>query len=82
MAKTQRRKIERHLPSVGTILEAQFNKRQYKAKIVENPSFSDGKAVSFDNVQYRSMTAAAKAATKQSTNGWRFWKIKGIDKAD
>jgi hypothetical protein len=75
MVKRQRRRIERHLPSVGTILEGQFNKKRYNAKIVESPNFPDGKAVSFANVLYGSMTAAAKAVTKQSTNGWRFWRI-------
>jgi len=75
MSKRSRTRIERHLPPVGTLLEAQFNRKKYKAKIVENPSFPDGKAISFDNALYRSMTAAANAVTKQSTNGWRFWKI-------
>ena len=77
MVKKQRTRIERHLPPAGTILEGQFNKKQYKAKIVESPNLPEGKAVNFENVLYRSMTAAAKAATKQSTNGWRFWKIAG-----
>lgn len=75
MSKRSRVRIERHLPPVGTNLEAQFNKKQYQAKIVESPSFPDGRAVSFNNLLYRSMTAAAKAVTKQSTNGWRFWKV-------
>jgi hypothetical protein len=75
MNKRQRRRIERHLPSVGTILEGQYHKKRYNAKIVESPNFPDGRAVSSDNILYRSMTAAAKAVTKQSTNGWLFWRI-------
>ena len=75
MRKRSRKRIERHLPPVGTLLEAHFFKKQYQAKIVERPGFPDGKAISFDNVLYRSMTAAAKAVTNQPTNGWRFWKI-------
>ncbi len=70
-----RRKIERHLPPVGTVLEGLFHNQRYRAVIVEHPDFPDGKAVSFDNVLYRSMTAAAQAVTKQSTNGWRFWRL-------
>lgn len=75
MKKRARTKIERHLPPVGTILKGRFNKKEYRAEIVEAPNFSEGRAVILDNMLYTSMTAAAKSVTKQSTNGWRFWKI-------
>ena len=76
MGKRPRRKIERHLPPVGTNLVAQFKKKPYQAKIVASPEFPEGRAVSFENVLYISLTGAAKAVTKQSVNGWRFWRIK------
>lgn len=75
MQKRARRKIERHLPPVGTILKGHFDKKEYQGEIVEAPNFSEGRAVSLGNMLYTSMTAAAKSVTKQSTNGWRFWKI-------
>ena len=76
MGTRRRKKIERHLPPVGTNLVAQYKKKQYQAKIVKNPDFPEGKAVSFDNVLYRSLTGAAKAITKVSWNGWIFWKVR------
>jgi len=49
--------------------------KPYQAKIVKSHDFREGKAVSLHGELYGSMTAAAKAVTKQSINGWRFWKI-------
>lgn len=69
-------RMERHLPPVGTSLVAEFKGKRYNAVIVEARDFPEEKAVKFDNILYRSMTAAARAVTKQSTNGWRFWKTK------
>ena len=76
MSTRPRKKIERHLPPVGTNLVAQFKQKQYQAKIVKKTDFPEGKAVSFDNVLYKSLTSAAIAVTKNSTNGWLFWKIR------
>ena len=76
MGRRYRKEIERHLPPVGTNLVAQYKKKQYQAKIVQNTDFPEGKAVSFDNVLYKSLTGAAVAVTKNSTNGWLFWQIK------
>ena len=68
--------MERHLPPIGTNLVAQYKKKQYQAKIVAEPAFREGKAVRFDDVLYKSLTSAAQAVTKNSRNGWLFWKIK------
>jgi hypothetical protein len=68
-------KIERKPPSVGTVLEGHRNNKKYSATIVSAPDFPDRKAVKIGNVLYKSMSAAEKALTKQSTNGWVFWKI-------
>jgi hypothetical protein len=76
LSKRPRARIERHLPPIGTSLTAKFNGKHYDAVIVEVQDYPEGKAVKSGKVLYRSMTAAAKAMTNQSTNGWRFWKIK------
>ena len=75
MARKHPCRIERHLPPVGTTLTAKFKMKPYQAKIVKSHDFREGKAVSLHGELYGSMTAAAKAVTKQSINGWRFWKI-------
>jgi len=71
----KRKEIERELPPVGTALMAKFKGTAYKAKIVKDKNNASGRAIKYDGNIYQSMTAAAKAITKQSTNGWRFWKF-------
>ena len=75
MEKRKRAKINRELPPVGTNLHGAFKGKSYKAKIVEDKSQKPGRAVEYNRKLYSSMTAAAKAITKQPTNGWRFWKF-------
>ena len=75
MQKRKRAKIVRELPPVGTLLMGKFQGAPYKARITADKSTSSGKAVEYSGSKYPSMTAAAKAITKQPTNGWRFWKI-------
>jgi hypothetical protein len=75
MQKRKRAKIARELPPVGTVLLGKFLGAPYKGRIVADKSTSSGKAVEYSGSKYPSMTAAAKAITKQPTNGWRFWKI-------
>jgi hypothetical protein len=70
-----KRKIKRELPKVGTILNGKFKGKEYKAKIVKDNNFPEGRGIRFKNKTYKSMTGAAIAITKQSTNGWRFWKF-------
>ena len=76
MAKRQRKKIERHLPPVGTSLTKTFNGKTYVAVVVKARDYPEGKAIRLGNDLYRSMTAAANAVTNRSTNGWTFWKIR------
>ena len=71
----EKRRIVRELPPVGTILQGKFKGKPYKAKIVKNKNSSSGKAIEYNKELYPSMTAAAKAITKNSVNGWRFWKF-------
>jgi hypothetical protein len=75
MEKRGRHKIDRILPPVGTKLKGKFRKIAYNARIVNDKTKKDGRAVEYSGVKYSSMTAAAKSITKQPTNGWRFWKI-------
>ena len=68
-------KIKRELPPTGTVLNGKFKGTPYKAKIVKDQSQKSGRAIKYDGKLYPSMTAAAKAITKQSVNGWRFWRF-------
>ena len=73
--KRKRTKIDRELPKIGTILNGKFLGIKYKARIVSDKKAASGRAIKYDDKLYPSMTAAAKAITKQSVNGWRFWKF-------
>ncbi len=74
--KREKRKIDRELPSVGTVLKGKFKGvAGYKAVIVKDDNASSGKAVKCDGKVYPSMTAAAQSITNQPTNGWRFWRF-------
>ena len=75
MRHRSRKIIERHLPSVGTILVASFGGKRYHAEIIESPNLPEGRAVKSNNVSYSSMSGAAQAITRRPTNGWLFWKI-------
>jgi hypothetical protein len=73
--KRKRAQIDRELPPVGTILNGKFKGKPYKAKIVSDKASSTGRGIKYEGDIYQSMSAAAKAITRQSTNGWRFWKF-------
>lgn len=73
--KRVRKSIKRELPPVATVLRGKFFGEPFEAKIVKDRTRSEGKAVAFDGEVYPSMSAAARAITKQETNGWRFWRF-------
>ena len=73
--KRKRNNIKRELPPVGTVLKGNFCGVGYRARIVKDKSRPVGRAVKYEGDLYPSMSAAAKAITKQSVNGWRFWKF-------
>lgn len=77
MEKRSRQIIERDLPSVGTRLLGKFFGKTYSAKVVSDKTTRSGKAIEYNGVKYKSMTASAKAITKQPTNGWKFWRFQG-----
>ena len=75
--KRHRKKIARELPPAGTTLQGRFKGQTYTATIVETEGLPTPRGVSFGDNIYPSLSAAAKAITKQSVNGWRFWQPVG-----
>ena len=71
--KRHRKKIARELPPAGTTLQGRFKGETYSASVVEAEELPSGRGVSFGEDVYGSLSAAAKAITRQSVNGWRFW---------
>ena len=71
--KHRRQKIARDLPAPGTALTGRFKGQTYSATIVEAEDSPTGKVVEYDGKRYTSPSAAAKAVTGHSINGWLFW---------
>jgi len=71
--KRQRNKIGRQLPPVGTTLTARHKGQPHTAVIVEAKDCPAGRAVKYGDQLFASLSAAAKAVTGHSTNGWIFW---------
>lgn len=74
-AKRQRQRIERSLPSVGTILRARRGGIEYEALIVSAPDLKSGRAIRVGKEIYGSLSSAARAITGNMVNGWKFWQI-------
>ena len=72
--KRQRKKIARQLPPVGTTLTARHKGQPPTAVIVEAKDRPGGRAVEYGDQLFASLSAAAKAVTGHSTNGWLFWR--------
>jgi 3-methyladenine DNA glycosylase Mpg len=70
-----RQKIARDLPALGTTFTGKFKGQTYSATIVEAEDSPTGKAVEYAAKRYTSLSAAAKAITDHSINGWLFWNI-------
>lgn len=71
-AKRQRRKIKHEMPKVGSKLKGRVREEEVFAEVV---SLKDGGVgILFGGIVYRSMSAAAGAATGNSVYGWLFWK--------
>jgi hypothetical protein len=73
-SKRQRKKIARQLPPVGTTLTARHKGEPHTAVIVEAKDRPAGRAVEYGDQLFASLSAAAKAVTGHSTNGWLFWR--------
>ena len=72
-SKRQRKKMARQLPPVGTTLAATYRGQTHTAVIVEAKDRPAGRAVEYGGQLFASLSAAAKAVTRHSTNGWVFW---------
>jgi len=72
-SKRQRKKIARQLPPVGTTLAATYRGQTHTAAIVEAKDRPAGRAVKYGDQVFASLSAAAKAVSGHSTNGWVFW---------
>jgi len=66
---------KRILPPMGTKLKGTLMGHEYFAKVVDAPHLKEGRGILYQGRIFSSMTAAAKEITKQSVNGWRFWRF-------
>ena len=73
-AKRERKSIARELPPVGTTLTATYKGQGHTAVIVEAKDRPAGRAVRYGDQLFASLSAAAKAVTGHSANGWAFWR--------
>jgi hypothetical protein len=73
-SKRQHKKIARQLPPVGTTLTATYKGQAHTAEIVEGKDRPAGRAVKYGDQLFASLSAAAKAVTGHSANGWVFWR--------
>jgi hypothetical protein len=73
-SKRQRKKMARQLPPVGTTLAATYKGEPHMAVIVEAKDRPGGRAVKYGDQVFHSLSAAAKAVTGHSANGWVFWR--------
>jgi hypothetical protein len=73
-SKRQHKKIARQLPPVGTTLTATYRGQTHTAVIVEAKDRPAERAVKCGDQLFVSLSAAAKAVTGHSTNGWLFWR--------
>ena len=72
--KGERKKITRQLPPVGTTLTATYKGQSHTAVIVEAKDRPAGRVVRYGDQLFASLSAAAKAVTGHSANGWLFWR--------
>ena len=76
--KTQKASAERparELPTLGTRLSGRYRGQEFFAEVVKAEGGEGAPAVECQGARYRSLSAAAKAITGNSVNGWRFWKV-------
>jgi len=65
----------RDLPPAGTRLSGRYRGQEFIAEVVTAEGGEGARALEFQGSQYASLSAAAKAITGSSVNGWRFWKV-------
>ena len=77
-AKAQKARSERparELPAIGARLSAHYRGQEFFAEVVAAEDREGSTTVECQGARYRSLSAAAKAITGNSVNGWRFWKV-------
>jgi hypothetical protein len=68
----RRTAVDRVFPPAGTTLIGRYRGKEHRAIVVEQ----DGRLqVRLGRATYGSLSAAAKAITGGSVNGWRFWAV-------
>jgi hypothetical protein len=65
----------RELPPAGIRLSARYRGQEFIAEVNAADGGEGARMVEFQGSQYASLSAAAKAITSNSVNGWRFWKV-------
>ena len=65
----------RELPPAGTRLSARYRGQEFIAEVVAAEGGEGARVLEFQGSQCASLSAAAKAITGNSVNGWRFWKV-------
>ena len=73
--KASRERPARELPPVGTELVGRYHGEEISARVVADEARSGLPAVECRSTRHRSLSAAARAVTGNSVNGWRFWRI-------
>lgn len=68
-----RRRIDRELPPVGTVLRAKLRGQEFTAEVVRAGADPTKRVIRFGQQEYSSMSGAALAITGHAVNGWRFW---------
>ena len=65
----------RDLPPTGTRLSARYRGQEFIAEVVTAEGGEGARVLESQGAQYASLSAAGKAITGSSVNGWRFWKV-------
>ena len=65
----------RELPPTGTRLSGRYRGQEFIAEVVTAEGGEGTRVLEFQGARYASLSAAAKAISGNSVNGWRFWKV-------
>jgi len=65
----------RELPPAGTRLSGRYRGQEFIAEVVTAEGGEGARVLEFQGARYASLSAAAKAISGNSVNGWRFWKV-------
>jgi len=72
----------RDLPPAGTRLSGRYRGQEFIAEVVTAEGDEGARVLEFQGARYASLSAAAKAISGNSVNGWRFWKVVKPQPAD